>query len=232
MWAALGWGAVAASSLILGAVLALLRKWHSGVVGIVLAFGAGALISSVAYELVENGIRTDGPWPLTIGMALGALTFYFADRALERKGSDSSSGLPLALGALLDGIPEQLVLGLGLAAGGPISVALLGSVFVSNLPEGLGSAAEMRDGGRSRRSIIGLWSGVALCCTLATLAGYGLAQVLPQQVGTGVNGFAAGALLVMLTDSMVPEAEKKAPGKAGLATVLGFALAMALSLLQ
>jgi zinc transporter, ZIP family len=232
MWAALGWGALAACSLVLGAVLALLRTWHKGVVGFVLAFGAGALISSVSYELVEDGIQTAGPWPLGLGLALGAAAYYFADRRVERMGSGSSSGLPLALGALLDGIPEQIVLGLGVAAGGGVSLALMGSVFVSNLPEGLGSAAEMRESGRSVRSILGLWGTVAACCTLATLAGYALAEVLPPEVAAGVNGFAAGALLVMLTDSMIPEAEGKAPGKAGLATVLGFALAMSLSLLQ
>ncbi|CAL8974127.1 Zinc transporter ZupT [Propionicimonas sp. T2.31MG-18] len=232
MWAALGWGAVAAGSVVIGALLALLRKWHHPTVGFVLAFGAGALISSVAYELVEDGIRTSGPVPLGIGLALGALAFYLADRKVERMTSGGSGGVPLALGALLDGIPEQLVLGIGLASGGGVSLALLGSVFVSNLPEGLGSSAEMLESGRSRRSVIGLWSLVAAVCTLATLAGYALAEVLPEEVATGVNGFAAGALLVMLTDSMIPEAEQKAPGRAGLATVLGFALAMALSLLQ
>lgn len=231
MWAALGWGAVAAGSVVLGAVLALLRGWHRGAVGVVLAFGAGALISSVAYELVEEGLRASGPVPLGIGLALGAVAFYLADRAVERLNQGSSSGLPLALGALLDGIPEQLVLGLGLASGGGISLALLGSVFVSNLPEGLGSAAEMKEAGRSPRAILGLWTIVAVACALATVAGYGVAELLPDTVATGVNGFAAGALLVMLTDSMIPEAENKAPGKAGLATVLGFALAMSLSLL-
>ena len=232
MWSALGWGALAASSVVIGALLGLVRSWHRGAVGMVLAFGAGALISSVAYELVEDGLRTSGPAPIGIGLALGALVFYLADRAVERLNSGASSGLPLALGALLDGVPEQLVLGLGLASGGGISLALFASIFVSNLPEGLGSAAEMRDAGRSRRSIFGLWTVVAVCSTLATLAGFGLAEVLPAAVGAGVNGFAAGALLVMLTDSMIPEALSKASGKAGLATVLGFAMAMSLSLLQ
>lgn len=231
MWAALGWGALAAVSVVLGAALGLVRTWHNGVVGFVLAFGAGALISSVAYELVEDGINSGGPWPLGIGLAVGALAFYFADQALERRTSGSSGGLPLALGALLDGIPEQLVVGLGIAAGGGVSLALLGSVFVSNLPEGLASSAAMRDAGRSKSQILGLWTAVAVCCTAATVAGHALAEVLPQEFATGINGFAAGALLVMLTDSMIPDAESKAPGKAGLATVLGFATAMSLSLL-
>lgn len=231
MWVALGWGALAASSVLLGVLLALWRTWHQGLVGLVLAFGAGALISSVAYELVEDGLRTAGPLPLGIGLAVGAVTYFLADRAVERLGPGSANdGLPLALAALLDGVPEQLVLGLGLAGGAPVSLALLGSVFISNLPEGLGSAAQMRAAGRSGRSILGLWSVVALACTGATVAGFGLAELLPDSVATGVNGFAAGALLVMLTDSMIPDAQRRASGKAGLATVLGFALAMALSL--
>ena len=175
MWAALGWGALAAGSVVIGAALGLLRRWHNGVVGFVLAFGAGALISSVAYELVEDGINSGGPWPLGLGLALGALVFYFADQELERRTSGSSGGLPLALGALLDGIPEQLVVGLGIASGGGVSLALLGSVFVSNLPEGLASSAAMRDAGRSKGQILGLWTLVAVCCTAATVAGYGLA---------------------------------------------------------
>ena len=230
MLAALGWGALASVSLVVGAALALLRRWHGGAVGLVLAFGAGALISSVAYELVEDGLRDGGPLPLGAGLAAGSLAFYWADRRVERLGGESSGGLPLALGALLDGVPEQLVLGLGLASGGGVSVALLGSVFVSNLPEGLGSAADLRDAGRSTGSILALWTGVAASCTLASVAGFALAQVLPPGAATGVNGFAAGALLVMLTDSMIPEAREKASERAGLATVLGFALAMALSL--
>lgn len=233
MWTALGWGAAAAFSVVLGAALALLRTWHRGSVGFILAFGAGALISSVAYELVEDGLRTSGPWPVGIGLALGALVFFAADRRLERLNSGGeANGLPLALGALLDGIPEQLVLGLGLASGAALNFALLGSVFVSNLPEGLGSAADLRANGKSSRYILGLWVGVAVACTLATVAGFALAELLPAAVATGVNGFAAGALLVMLTDSMIPEAQDKSPGTAGLAAVLGFASAMSLSLLQ
>ena len=232
MWSALGWGALAAVSVVLGALLGLARRWHDGVIGFVLAFGAGALLSSVAYELVEDGIHNGGPVPVGFGLAAGALAFYFADRALERRTSGSSGGLPLALGALLDGIPEQLVLGLGLGAGGGISLALLGSVFVSNLPEALGSAAAMREAGRTKGQIVTLWTIVAACCTASTVAGFALAEVLPAAAATGINGFAAGALLVMLTDSMIPDAEKKAPGRAGLETVLGFAAAMSLSLLQ
>jgi ZIP family zinc transporter len=229
---ALGWGAVAASSLIIGALLALVRRWHDGVVGAVLAFGAGALISSVAFELAEEGLQIGSPVAVAAGLALGAVTFFLADRGVEKLGGregGGSAGLPLALGSLLDGIPEQAVLGIGLATGNGVSVALLVAIFVSNLPEGVGSAADMREAGQRRSAIIRLWAVVAVVCTLATAAGFVVADVVSGDVKAAVDGFAAGALLVMLVDSMVPEATAKAGNRAGLATVLGFAVAAALS---
>jgi zinc transporter, ZIP family len=229
---AVGWGGLAAASLVVGALLALARQWRDGVVGAVLAFGAGALISSVAFELAQEGLRIGSPFSVAIGLAVGALTFFLADRAVEKIGGrkgGGAAGLPLALGSLLDGIPEQAVLGIGLAAGDGISVALLVAIFVSNLPEGIGSAADMRAAGKSGATIIRLWVVVAVICALSTLGGYAVADVAGGSVKAGVDGFAAGALLVMLVDSMVPEAKKKAGNNAGLATVLGFAVAAALS---
>jgi zinc transporter, ZIP family len=226
---ALLWGAVAASSLVVGAVLALARRWSPAIIGGVLAFGAGALVSSVAFELSEEGAQTSGLLPVAIGMAFGALCFYGANKLIDRFTQQSSAGLPLALGALLDGIPEQAVLGIGLASGHGVSVALLVAVFVSNLPEGIGSASDMLHGGRSRRSVLGLWIAVAVLCTLATLGGFAAAQVAGRNLAGGVDGFAAGALLVMLVDSMIPEARDKGGEKAGLLTVLGFAVAAGLS---
>ena len=232
MLSAAAWGALAASSLVIGALLAVLRSWSDRLVGIVLGFGAGALISSVAFELAEEGLKTSGPYGVAVGLALGAATFFLADRLVQRIGgrnSGSGAGLPLALGALLDGIPEQAVLGIGLASGGGVSVALLVAVFVSNLPEAVGSASDMRSSGEKRRPIILLWLAVAAVCAVATLGGYAVADLVSDPVRAGVDGFAAGALLVMLTDSMVPEAKQKARDWAGLATVLGFAVAAALS---
>ncbi len=232
MWAALGWGALAASSLVFGALLALARRWGDRVVGVVLAFGAGALISSVAFELAQEGLRIGSPWSVAFGLAVGAFTFFVADRAVERIGGrqgGGSAGLPLALGSLLDGIPEQTVLGIGLATGQGISVALLVAIFVSNLPEGVGSAADMRAAGKSPTAVIKLWLVVAAVCALATVGGFAVADLVGGDVRAGINGFAAGALLVMLVDSMIPESKKKAGDYAGLATVLGFAVAAGLS---
>ena len=136
---------------------------------------------------------------------------------------------PLALGALLDGIPEQAVLGIGLAAGDGVSVALLVAIFISNLPEAIGSASDMsRPASRSARcSACGRV--VAIVCALASLGGFGLASVAGPEVKAAIDGFAAGALLVMLVDSMIPEATEKAGNRAGLVTVLGFAVALGLS---
>lgn len=232
---ALGFGALAAVSLVLGAVLGVARSWRAGLVGAVLAFGAGALISSVAFELAAEGARIGGIASVATGIAVGALAFFLGDRAVESIGGRNgggTAGLPLALGALLDGIPEQAVLGIGLAAGEGVSVALLVAIFVSNLPEGIGSASDMRAAGRSRSQVVRLWVAVTVVCALATLGGYALAAVAGGQLRAGIDGFAAGALLVMLVDSMVPEATEKAGNRAGLVTVLGFAVAAGLSALS
>ena len=231
---ALGWGGVAALSLVLGAALALVRPWPDRLVGVVLGFGAGALISSVAFELAEEGLRVGSALAVALGLAAGAVTFFLADRGVQRlggRGGGDSAGTPLALGALLDGIPEQAVLGIGLAQGGGVSLALLVAIFVSNLPEAIGSSSDMVAAGKHRRFVLGLWAVVALVCTLATGAGFLAADVASPDVQAGIDGFAAGALLVMLVDSMVPEATSKAKDVTGLATVVGFAVAAGLSLL-
>jgi ZIP family zinc transporter len=228
--AAFGWGAVAASSLVLGMVLGLVRPWPTRLIGLVLAFGAGALVSAVSFELFEEGVAIGGPAAVGIGLALGALVYFVLARAVERVGpSGSSGGMALALGAFLDGIPEQIVLGIGIAAGQGVSVALLGAIFVSNLPEAIGSAIDMRGARIPDRTIRLLWLSVAAICTVATPIGYLLARGTGGHFEAGINGFAAGALLVMLVDSMIPEAARKSGRVAGLATTLGFALAAGLS---
>jgi zinc transporter, ZIP family len=237
---AIGWGALAASSLLIGAFAALVRGWSRRLIGLVLAFGAGALISAVSFELALEGEATGGFAALAAGLALGGIAYYLLDgvverlgapgRARERHSSGGGAGGALALGAFLDGIPEQLVLGIGLAGGEPISVGLLCAIFVSNLPEAIGSGSAMRDAGRTRGAILGLWSFVAVCCALATLAGFALGDAVSGELRAAIDGFAAGALLVMLVDSMIPDATQDAGRQAGLVTVLGFALAAALSI--
>jgi zinc transporter, ZIP family len=175
MVAALAWGVVAASSLVLGALLGLARQWPDRLVGLVLAFGAGALISAVSFELFEDGIAVGGPAAVGLGLAAGALTYFVLSRIVEMK-LGGGGGASLALGAFLDGIPEQLVLGIGIAAGEGVSISLLGAIFVSNLPEAIGSATDMRESGTKPAKIRRLWFVVAALCALATLAGFAIGE--------------------------------------------------------
>ncbi|OMB96202.1 hypothetical protein A5733_12185 [Mycobacterium sp. NS-7484] len=232
MLSALTWGLVAASSLLIGAVAGVIRDWNRRLVGLVLGFGAGALISSISFELAEEGFRASGAWAVALGLAVGAVVFYAADHAVDRLGRNGTqtAGLPLLLGALLDGIPEQAALGIGIAGGAGVSLALVVSIFVSNLPEAIGSASDMRSAGQPARRIVGGWTAIAALCALSTVGGYQLQHVAGDQFQGAINGFAAGALLVMLVGSMIPEATEKAKENAGLAAVLGFAVAAGLSM--
>jgi len=239
MIAAVAWGALAASSLVLGAALAFARGWSKRQVGLVLAFGAGALISAVSFELAQEGLEVGGAGVTGLGLGIGAVTYFVLDGVIARRfaagrgrkgrADGSDGGTALALGAFLDGIPEQLVLGINLASGGGVGVALLVAIFVSNLPEAMGSAEQMRAAGRPRSTILRLWLAVAVICTLASAVGYLVAEAVSDEARAGIDGFAAGALLVMLIDSMIPDARAQGGRVAGLVTVLGFALAAGLS---
>lgn len=238
MLSALGWGALAAASLPIGAALAFARRWPERWIGLVLAFGAGALISAISFSLALEGARVGGFDTTAVGLGAGALTYYALDgmiarRYAGRRGRSGRSeadqaGPALALGAFLDGVPEQLALGIGIATG-ELGVGLLVAIFVSNLPEAIGSAADMRAAGSARRTIMRMWIGVAVICTVATVVGYSIADATSGDFKAAIDGFAGGALLVMLIDSMIPEAARDAGRAAGLVTTLGFALATALA---
>jgi ZIP family zinc transporter len=239
MSSALAWGALASSSLVAGVLLARARAWPSRQIGLVLAFGAGALISAIGFELAAEGLEVGGLRATAAGLGAGALVYYCLDgwiavrfsagrgRAGRTAGSDA--GTALALGAFLDGIPEQLVLGIGLAGGEGVSVGLLVAIFVSNLPEAIGSASAMEESGVRPKRVIELWLAVAAICALASVVGYSLANAVSGELRAAIDGFAAGALLVMLVDSMIPEATRDSGRPAGLITTLGFAVATALS---
>ena len=230
MGSAVLWGAVAASSLVVGAVVGLVRPWPDRLVGLVLAFGAGALISAVSFDLWEEGSNIGDPGYVGLGLAVGAATYFTADRLVGRpRQGRRTGGSALAIGAFLDGIPEQTVLGIGIAAGEGVSVGLLVAIFVSNLPEAIGSSTEMRAAGTRPAAIRRLWLLIALVCTAATVVGFAVADNVGGNVNAVVDGFAAGALLVMLIDSMIPDAVRKGGDVSGLVTVLGFAVAAALS---
>lgn len=229
------WGAVAASSLVIGGFLGLTRDWPERTVGLVLAFGAGALISAVSFDLAQEGAQIGGPESLAAGLAAGALTYFGLDAIVDRppkpgEGSATESGgAALALGALLDGIPEQLVLGIGIASGEGVSVSLLLAIFVSNLPEAIGGSRDLLHAGKPKATVSRLWLSVAVICIVATLCGVAIADSTSGDLLAAIDGFAAGSLLVMLIDSMIPEAARQGGRPAGLVTVLGFAVAAGLS---
>jgi zinc transporter, ZIP family len=236
------WGLVAASSLLVGAAIGLRGPIPSRAIGLVLGFGAGTLISALAFELTEEAFEIGGADSVAIGLSLGALAYFTGDLLVERRGGGkrmSSTARPtdgggsaLQLGAILDGIPESMVLGIGLIGGGSVSVAFLLAVFISNLPEGLSSASGMRDAGVPTRKVLRGWLLVVIASAVAAMIGYGaLSDASGNAVGL-VQAFAGGAVLTMLVDTMIPEAFDKGGRAVGLVTVLGFALAYLLSTLE
>lgn len=232
-------GALSASSLALGAAIALRVRLAPRVVALLLAFGAGALISAVSFELAAESLEAGGPGVFAAGLALGALAFFGGDLALERRegrrrphrpeASPPSGGTVLALGALLDGVPEQAALGMGLAGGESANVALLAAIFVSNVPEALGSAAQLRRDGWPGARVVGLWAAVAVAGVAATAGGFALLDGAGGDTRSAISAFAAGAVLCMLVDSMVPESRAEGGRGAGLAAIVGFAVAVLLS---
>jgi zinc transporter, ZIP family len=241
--AAVFWGAVAGSSLVLGALIAMFTPVSVRVLGLVMAFGAGVLISAVAYELVSEAFDTaDGPWAVPLGLFAGAATFFVGDTLIDRYGGDNrkrssgeqASGSPLAivLGTVLDGIPESMVLGLTIVQGGAVSAAMLAAVFLSNLPEAIAATSGLTRAGWSRANTMMLWLLVALVTALSSLAGYVFFDDASGSAIAFVLAFAAGAILTMLADTMMPEAFDHGGKLVGLATTFGFAVAFAISALE
>jgi len=236
------YGAIAASSLIIGALIALVRTVPKRQLGLIMAFGSGVLISSVAYELVEEAVAIGGQIPLAAGLALGSVVFFLGDRLIDGLGGEGmgsvngpespGSGLAIVLGAALDGVPESIVLGLTIASGGETGLAFFAAVFLSNLPEGIAGTAGLQKGGWDRWRIIRLWSIVVLASAIASLVGATVLAGGQGEVHAFILGFAGGAILTMLADTLIPEAFENAGNLAGLMTTLGFGLAFALSLLD
>ncbi len=240
MGAAIWWGLLASATLYVGQLLARPLARSARVTGLIMGFGAGTLLSAIAYELVPESSIVNGV-KVAAWLAVGALVYYVSDRVLDRRGggdrsqirpsAESSSGKAMFLGALLDGIPEAFILGLGLAVGGQISWAFLIAVALSNIPQGIAGTNGLAAFGYSQRRIALMWTALTVASGLAAGFGFWTADKAPQ-VGLGANAFAAGALLMMLADSMIPEAYQHGGRAVGLLTVLGFLCAAALSVAQ
>ena len=239
-----GWGLLSGSALVLGVTIAYLVDLPQRVVAAVMAFGSGVLISALAFDLTEEAADTGGFLPTTAGFVAGAVAYLAANLVLARRGArhrkrsgdqqpseqeSVGSGAAIAIGALLDGIPESVVMGLGLLGGGPVSSAVVAAVFISNIPEGLSSAAGMRRAGRPAAYVFGVWGGIALASGAAAALGYALLGSASAQTVAVITAVAAGAILTMIADTMIPEAFERTAVLTGLITSLGFLTAFTIS---
>jgi len=240
---ALGWGLLAASSLVFGALLAFVVPLGVRTIGLIMGFGAGVLISAVAFDLVEEAASIQSQhWALVTGMVAGCVVFAGGDWLIDRHGGadrkDASGGqktgspLAIVLGTVLDGIPESLVIGLTIFKGGAVGAAYLVAVFISNLPESISSTAGLTASGWKKSRILWMWTGIVVVSGLASLAGYSLFQHSSPDVVAFVMTFAAGAILTMLADTMMPEAYEHGGKLAGVVTTLGFVVAFVIHTLD
>ena len=231
----MGWALLGASSLLLGALVAFAVPIPRKVLGFILAFGAGVLISAVAYELVEEAVTTAADsYAVAIGFPLGAIVFFLGDVAIDLRlkgSSDAGGGLGIVLGAVLDGIPESVVIGASLLTRETASVAVIVAVFLSNIPESISASSELLRDGWSRWRVLVLWLIVVATSTLAAGLGYVALEGASGSWISAIQAFAAGAILTMLADEMIPEAYEYTEHNktVGLALAFGFALSAALS---
>ena len=243
MGAAFLWGLLAGSSLILGGIAALRLRISQTALGLIMAFGAGVLISAVAYELVGEAVDTSaGSGGVALGLFAGAGVFFVGDYLIDRLGGQhrkssrgaqaGGSALAIVLGIVLDGIPESIVIGLSLLEDGGVGVAVLAAVFLSNLPEAIAATTGLARAGWAQSRVLLLWVAVTLVCGISSLLGYAVFDTASPAAIAFVLAFAGGAILTMLADTMMPEAFEYGGRVAGLATTLGFALAFALSSLE
>jgi ZIP family zinc transporter len=224
---AIAWALVAASSLLLGAVIGQKVDVPARLVGEAMGFGAGALVSAVAYELIPS--ESVSHREIWVSFGIGALVFFTIDGLLERRNAgEPSPGRAIALGALLDGIPESMVLGISIAVGSSVNVGFLAAVFVSNVPEALSATKELSKQ-VSTRTIYALWATIVVVSGIAAAIGYAVANALPALDGHRVEAFAGGAVLTMLAGSMMPEALAEGGRRVALFTALGFAIAAVLT---
>lgn len=238
------WGLVAGGALVLGAAVAWLVRVPAVVSSTVMAFGAGVLISALAFDLVDEAATTGGVTATVVGFLVGAIAYVGGNIALARRGArhrkrsgdqqpreddQQGSGTAIALGALLDGVPESVVLGLSLLGGHGVGVPVLAAVFISNLPEGLSSTVGMKRAGRSAKFVFGVWTSIALAAGVAGALGVLLLGGAGDRTVAAITAVAAGAILAMVADTMIPEAFEETRLWTGLIATLGFIVAFGIS---
>ena len=243
MGAAFGWGTLAASSLVIGAIIALLFRISLRTIGLIMGFGSGVLISAVSFDLVQEAFdKSSGHGWVAGGLFAGCLVFFGGDWLIDHLGGsqrkdpsgdqEGGSALSIVLGSVLDGIPESMVIGLTIFEGGAVGAAYLAAVFISNLPESISSTSGLATSGWKKSRILWMWIAIALISGLASLVGYGLFQNSSPDTVAFVLAFAGGAILTMLAETMAPEAYEHGGKLVGIATTLGFAVAFTIHALD
>ena len=236
------WGFVGGAALLVGAAAGYYARLSNRLVGLVMGFGAGVLISAVAFELTHEAYTRGGGDAVAIGLVAGGLTFFVGDWLIDRRGGEhrkrsggqqaDGSATAIVLGALLDGIPESAAIGVSLVEGKGVGIAFVAAVFLSNVPEAASAATGMRKARRSAQYVFGLWTGVVAISALAAAIGFVALGGASENVIAIVQSFAAGAILTMLADTMMPEAFEHSGALVGLVTLAGFACAFLLSTLE
>jgi ZIP family zinc transporter len=224
-------GALAQTSLVLSGLAVYRVRFSAGVVGALAAFGAGSLLGAISFSLIPQAAADLSAPLIAVWLLTGAFAYLVSDRMVERRfgGAGAGAALGIVVGAVVDGVPESLIFGIQLATGQPISAAFLVAVWVSNIPQALAPSVELAKGGWSPARVGGMWAIVAIACGGAAMLGYLLGTIDPSVTGARSAAFAAGGLLAMIADSLMPFAFERSGAWAGIFTVIGFAVSLAMS---
>lgn len=223
-------GAIGQSALLLSGILVYYFKLPPKVIGWLGGFGAGALLVAIMTDLVPQAEATLGIYEVGLWMLVGATIFLVADRYVSRKfgGEGGGSALGIVVGAIVDGIPESAIFGIQLATGVPISLEFLFAIWVSNIPQSFVPSADLAAAGWTKTRMALMWSAVVVACGIAAGLGFVFAANVADVYGARMAAIAAGGLLAMLTNSLIPFSFERGSEFAGLGTVIGFVVSLVL----